>query len=57
MAVTAVVLREKMKISEQELLDQDCRLVSNFALDSKVFEKDDQFIYWSADTQTIWRIL
>jgi hypothetical protein len=75
--VTTVVLEIGMKISEQELLDQGCQFVSNFALNDKVqelldqgyrfvsnfdfndkvFKKDNQFIYWNAETQTIWRIL
>ena len=57
MAATAVVLKEGMKISEQELLGRGCRFVSSFAFDSKVFEKGDKLIYWKPETQTIWRIL
>lgn len=56
MAATAVVLKEGMKISEQELLDQGCRFTANFA-DTKVFEKGDRLIYWEPETQTIWRNL
>ena len=56
MEATAVVLKEGMKVSEQELLDQGCRFTTNFA-DTKVFEKGDKLIYWEPETQTIWRIL
>jgi len=56
MAAVGVTLKKGMKISEQELLVQGCRFVYNWGFTSKVFEKDNRFIYWDSKDQRIWEI-
>lgn len=56
-AETPVVLKEGMKISEQELLALGYKFGSTFAFDSKIFEKEGKFVHWNKDTHVIWRIL